>query len=42
MTLKELRRVKGLTQEEASELVGIPLRTWKRYEKKQSGIDKLE
>lgn len=32
MTLKELRRVKGLSQKEASELLSIPLRTWKRYE----------
>ncbi len=42
MTLKELRRVKGLTQEEASELVGIPLRTWKRYENNQSLIDNFK
>ena len=32
MTLKELRNIKGLSQVETSELLGIPLRTYKRYE----------
>ena len=32
MTLKELRKVKGFTQTEVSELLNIPLRTLKRYE----------
>ena len=32
MTLKELRLSFGLTQVEASISVGIPLRTYKRYE----------
>ena len=32
MTLKELRKVKGLTQLEASQILSIPLRTLKRYE----------
>ena len=32
MNLKELRRSKGLTQQEASEIIGVPLRTYKRYE----------
>ena len=32
MNIKELRKVKGLTQVEASELLSIPLRTFKRYE----------
>lgn len=32
MNLKELRKVKGLSQVEAAELMNIPLRTWKRYE----------
>ena len=32
MTIKELRQVKGLTQIEASEIIGVPLRTLKRYE----------
>ena len=33
MNLKELRKLKGLSQEETSKLVGIPLRTYKRIEK---------
>ena len=32
MNIKELRKVKGLTQIEVSELLSIPLRTLKRYE----------
>ena len=32
MTLKELRIFFGLTQQEASEATGVPLRTYKRYE----------
>ena len=32
MNLKELRKIKGLTQIEVSELISIPLRTLKRYE----------
>ena len=32
MTLKELRLSFGITQVEASALVGLPLRTYKRYE----------
>ena len=32
MNLKELRKNKGLTQIEASEIINIPLRTYKRYE----------
>ena len=33
MNLKEIRKSKGLTQLEASKLVSIPLRTYKRIEK---------
>ena len=36
MKLKELRNLKGYTQQEASDLIGIPLRTYKRYELDQS------
>ena len=32
MTLSELRRSKGLTQRQAAELLGIPLRTYSNYE----------
>jgi len=32
VTIKELRKEKGLTQAQASELTGIPLRTFKMYE----------
>ena len=32
MTLKELRKLKNLTQLEASNIIGIPLRTYKRLE----------
>ena len=32
MTLKELRKEKGLTQEACAKVVGVPLRTYIRYE----------
>ena len=32
MTLRELRKDKGLTQAEAASYVGIPLRTYINYE----------
>lgn len=32
MTLKELRKSKGLTQEKCAEYLGIPLRTYQNYE----------
>ena len=32
MNLKEIRKAKGLTQKEVSEILNIPLRTIKRYE----------
>ena len=38
MDLKELRKIKGLTQVEVSELLMIPLRTLKRYESDSSLI----
>lgn len=36
MNLKELRKQKGLSQEEASKIVVVPLRTYKRYENDSS------
>jgi len=41
MTLRELRKNKGITQQEADDFVGVPLRTYSNYEndtKKQSSI----
>lgn len=41
MTLRELRKNKGITQREAAHFVGMPLRTYSNYEndlKKQTGI----
>ncbi len=41
MTLREMRKNKGITQREAALFVGMPLRTYSNYEndpKKQSGI----
>ena len=32
MTLRELRKIKGITQKEASKYLGIPLRTYVNYE----------
>ena len=36
MTLKELRKSKGLSQLDASKIVEVPLRTYKRYENDDS------
>lgn len=41
MTLRELRKNKGITQQEAADYVGVPLRTYSNYEndsKKQTSI----
>ncbi len=41
MTLRELRKNKGITQQQAADFVGMPLRTYSNYEndlKKQSSI----
>ena len=41
MTLRELRKSKGITQKQASEYVGVPLRTYSNYEtdtEKQTSI----
>lgn len=32
MNLKEIRQLKGLTQIDAAKIIGVPLRTYKRYE----------
>ena len=37
MSLKELRTQYGLTQQECADIVGIPLRTYVRYEKGEYG-----
>lgn len=36
LTLKELRKFKGLTQEECAKVVGVPLRTYQNYENDSS------
>lgn len=41
MTLRELRKNKGITQKEAADFVGVPLRTYSDYEnnpKKQTSV----
>ena len=38
MNLKELRKASGLTQPEAADLVGVPFRTYCRYEDKPSYV----
>ncbi len=41
MTLRELRKNKGITQQQAADFVGVPLRTYSNYEndsKKQTNI----
>lgn len=41
MTLRELRKNKGITQQKAAEFVGVPLRTYTNYEndpQKQSSV----
>ena len=41
MTLRELRKNKGITQQEAANFLGVPLRTYSNYEndiKKQTSI----
>lgn len=42
MELKELRLSKGLTQKQASELVGISLRSYKEYENNVSKFNSLK
>ena len=40
--LKELRLDKGLTQKQASEIIGVSLRTYKSYENDNSKIDTVK
>lgn len=42
MSLKELRKQKGLTQKQVSEILNIPLRTYIRYESDEQKIDTLK
>ncbi|MCR5350410.1 MAG: nucleotidyltransferase domain-containing protein [Acholeplasmatales bacterium] len=42
MTIKEMRTKKELTQEKASKLVGIPLRTFKDYENNPNRIGTIK
>ena len=42
MNIKELRKSKGLSQEEVSKLIGVPLRSYKRYENKKQKIDSIK
>lgn len=39
MTLKELRKDKGLTQEQCSKFLNIPVRTYKRYESNEEDVN---
>ena len=41
-TIKALRKEKGLTQVEASELTGIPLRTYKMYETEERKVGTIK
>ncbi len=41
-TIKELRRSSGLTQQEVSKIVGIPLRTYKYYENDPGKVGSLK
>lgn len=42
MTLKQLRKAKGLTQSKCAEYLQISLRTYKRYEADESRTDKIK
>lgn len=42
MTLKEIRKKCKLTQKEASEVIGMPLRTFVMYENDESNVDQLK
>ena len=39
ITLKELRRLTGLSQQEFAERVGIPFTTYRRYERNPANMD---
>ena len=42
MTLKQLRISKGLTQNECAKFIGVPLRTYVRYENDKSKTDNIK
>ena len=42
MTLKELRKEKGLTQAAAAKVVGVPMRTYVRYESDESKKESIK
>lgn len=42
MTLKDLRKEKGLTQVSCAEYLGIPIRTYKRYESNENSISRIK
>ena len=42
MTLKEIRKNSKLTQKEASEVVGMPLRTYVSYESNEESSDQIK
>ena len=42
MTLKQLRKEKGITQSECAKLLQVSLRTYKRYESDESKISPLK
>ena len=42
MTLKELRKEKGLTQAACAKVVGVPMRTYARYEADEGRKDTIK
>ena len=42
MTIKHLRKDKGLSQVSCAEYLGIPVRTYKRYEADESKVDRIK
>ena len=42
MTIKQLRKEKGLTQSACAEYLGIPVRTYKRYEADETKTDRIK
>lgn len=42
MTIVELRKAKGLSQKECAAFLGIPLRTYKRYEADETKVGKIK
>lgn len=42
MTIKQMRKEKGLTQAACAEYLGIPVRTYKRYEADESKTDRIK